>query len=156
MSNSSLSFAVRTKLLDPRLKAEPSLLSYGTNLSAGMDMRACIDEPLTIKAGEQAMVGLGIAISLAEEGIMAMLVPRSGLGSKGLILGNTVGIIDADYQGEIKACVWNRSNEDKVIQPMDRIAQLLVVPAFQITPVIVEEFEASARGEGGFGSTGTA
>jgi dUTP pyrophosphatase len=131
------------------------LPQYATAGAAGLDLRACIDAPLTLRAGDSQLVPSGIAIHLADSGFAAVVLPRSGLGAKhGIVLGNLVGLIDSDYQGQILVSVWNRGNGTFTIQPLDRIAQLVVVPVVQVEFEVVEEFAASARGAGGFGSTG--
>ena len=141
------------KVLDPRLKAQ--LPRYATSGAAGLDLRACIDDPLALKPGDTILVPSGLAIHLADPGYAAVVLPRSGLGHKhGVVLGNLVGLIDSDYQGQIMVSVWNRGSETFVIKPLERIAQLVIVPVLQVTLNVVEEFESSARGAGGFGSTG--
>jgi len=141
------------KLLDPRLHDTPP--QYATGGSAGLDLRACIDGPIALKPGDSALVRSGIAIHLAEEGLAALVLPRSGLGHKhGIVLGNLVGLIDSDYQGEIMVSLWNRGREPYTLQPMERIAQLVIVPVVQVALNIVEAFAESERGAGGFGSTG--
>jgi dUTP pyrophosphatase len=128
---------------------------YATPGAAGLDLRACIDAPLTLGAGDSQLVSAGIAIHVADAGHAAVILPRSGLGSKnGIVLGNLVGLIDSDYQGPLMISVWNRGKAAFTIQPLDRIAQLVVVPVVQVEFEVVEEFAASARGAGGFGSTG--
>jgi len=142
------------KILDNRLKS--LMPSYATPGSAGVDLRACSISGYGIELGpgEQEMIGTGIAMHIKEPGYAAMIFPRSGLGSMGLVLGNLVGLIDSDYQGEIKICAWNRSSRPIQIESMGRIAQLVIVPIIQAEFNLVDDFEASARGEGGFGSTG--
>jgi dUTP pyrophosphatase len=141
------------KILDARLKGQ--LPAYATSGAAGLDLRACLDAPLELKPGDTALVPAGLAIHLADPGLAAVLLPRSGLGHKhGIVLGNLVGLIDSDYQGQIGVSMWNRGKEAFVIQPMERIAQLVVVPVVQVRLNVVEEFAASERGGGGFGSTG--
>ena len=141
------------RILDPRLR--DSLPQYSTAGAAGLDLRACIDKPLTLAPGAAELVPSGIAIDLADPKLAAIVLPRSGLGHKhGIVLGNLVGLIDSNYQGQIMVSVWNRSKEAFTIDPMDRIAQLLVVPVVQVKLNVVEEFSASERGAGGFGSTG--
>jgi dUTP diphosphatase len=143
------------KILDPRLRG--SLPQYATGGAAGLDLRACIDEPLTLAPGAAELVPSGIAINLADPGLAAVVLPRSGLGHRhGIVLGNLVGLIDSDYQGQVMVSVWNRSAAAFTINPMDRIAQLVVVPVVQVKLNVVEEFSASQRGAGGFGSTGKA
>jgi len=133
----------------------PHLPAYATPGSAGLDLRACIDEPLTVKPGEASLIATGLSIHIADPGLCAMLLPRSGLGHKqGIVLGNLVGLIDSDYQGPLMVSCWNRGAAAVTIQPMDRIAQMVIVPVVQAQFRIVEAFGASERGEGGFGSTG--
>ena len=128
---------------------------YATAGAAGLDLRACLDMPLTLGAGDSQLVPSGIAIHLGDPGYAAIVLPRSGLGAKhGIVLGNLVGLIDSDYQGEVFVSVWNRGKSAFTIEPMDRIAQLVVVPVAQVELHVVEEFAASGRGAGGFGSTG--
>lgn len=141
------------KILDPRLHAIPP--HYATPGSAGLDLRACIDTALHLPPGGTTLVPTGMAIHLADPGLAAMILPRSGLGHKyGIVLGNLVGLIDSDYQGEVMVSVWNRSKETFTLNPLDRIAQLVVVPVLQVAFNVVDEFAASSRGAGGFGSTG--
>ena len=129
--------------------------AYATGGSAGMDLRACIDEPITLRAGEASLVPTGLAIHLGDPGLAAIIIPRSGLGHKhGIVLGNLVGLIDSDYQGQLMVSCWNRGREPFVINPLERIAQLVVVPVVQVELNVVKSFEESARGAGGFGSTG--
>lgn len=128
---------------------------YATPGAAGLDLRACVDAPLTLEPGDSQLVPSGIAIHLADPGYAAIVLPRSGLGAKhGIVLGNLVGLIDSDYQGEVLLSVWNRGKAAFTIQPMDRVAQLVVVPVAQVELHVVEEFAASNRGAEGFGSTG--
>ncbi len=141
------------KILDPRMK--DLLPAYGTPGSAGLDLRACIDAPLTIEPGQTVLVPTGLAIHIGDPGYAAMILPRSGLGHKsGIVLGNLVGLIDSDYQGQLMVSTWNRGAATFVLQPMDRLAQLIVVPVLQVGFNVVEEFASSDRGAGGFGSTG--
>ena len=141
------------KVLDPRLRG--SLPQYATAGAAGLDLRACVEQPLTLAPGAAELVPSGIAIHLADPGLAAIVLPRSGLGHKhGIVLGNLVGLIDSDYQGQVMVSVWNRSGASFTINPMDRIAQLVVVPVVQVKLNVVEEFAQSERGAGGFGSTG--
>jgi len=141
------------KILDPRMK--DLLPAYGTPGSAGLDLRACLDAPLTIEPGQTVLVPTGLAIHIGDPGYAAMILPRSGLGHKnGIVLGNLVGLIDSDYQGQLMVSTWNRSQATFVLQPMDRLAQLVVVPVLQVGFNVVEEFASSDRGAGGFGSTG--
>ncbi|PYE31530.1 deoxyuridine 5'-triphosphate nucleotidohydrolase [Idiomarina fontislapidosi] len=147
--------SVEVKILNPKIGNDIPLPTYATQGSAGMDLRACLDAPLTIGAGETQLIGTGIAMHIGDPGYAATLLPRSGLGHKhGIVLGNLVGLIDSDYQGELKVSVWNRSHQDYVIEPGDRIAQLVIVPVIQAQLAIVDEFAASDRGEGGFGHSG--
>ena len=144
---------IDVRILDARLHDTPP--SYGTPGAAGLDLRACVDAPLVINPGETVLIPSGIAIHLADPGLAAMILPRSGLGHKhGIVLGNLVGLIDSDYQGEIKVSLWNRSDTAFEINPLDRIAQLVVFPVLQVSMNIVEAFTESQRAEGGFGSTG--
>ncbi|MBQ9600937.1 MAG: dUTP diphosphatase [Neisseriaceae bacterium] len=148
--------SVQLKILNPKIQQE-NLPQYATEGSAGLDLRACIDEPLILSAGQTVLIPTGLAIHLADPNLCAMLLPRSGLGHKhGIVLGNLVGLIDSDYQGELKVSLWNRSNETFTINPMDRIAQMVIVPIVQAAFEIVDEFHSSERGSGGFGSTGQA
>jgi dUTP pyrophosphatase len=141
------------KILDPRLR--DAMPHYATSGSAGLDIRACIHEAHKLEPGAVLLVPTGIAIHIGDSGYAAMILPRSGLGAKhGIVLGNLVGLIDSDYQGQIMVPVWNRSQTPFVLEPMERIAQMIIVPVMQVEWNVVDEFEASARGEGGFGSTG--
>ena len=141
------------RVLDKRLREQ--LPHHATPGSAGLDLRACIDAPITVKPGETVLVPAGLAIHIDNPQYAAMVLPRSGLGHKhGIVLGNLVGLIDSDYQGQIFVSVWNRSHREFVIQPMERIAQMIVVPVLQVAFNVVDDFVASERGEGGFGSTG--
>lgn len=149
-------YSVQLKILNPKIQQE-NLPQYATEGSAGLDLRACIDEPLILSAGQTVLIPTGLAIHLADPNLCAILLPRSGLGHKhGIVLGNLVGLIDSDYQGELKVSLWNRSNETFTINPMDRIAQMVIVPIVQAAFEIVDEFHSSERGSGGFGSTGQA
>ena len=131
------------------------LPQYGTPGAAGLDLRACLDAPLTLQPGDSQLVASGIAIHIGDPGYAAIVLPRSGLGAKnGIVLGNLVGLIDSDYQGQVFISVWNRGKAAFTIQPMDRIAQLVVLPIQQVEFNVVADFEASSRGAGGFGSTG--
>lgn len=144
---------VALKILDARMKDQ--LPVYGTPGSAGLDLRACIDAPLTIQPGETVLIPTGLAIHIADPAYAAMILPRSGMGHKhGIVLGNLVGLIDSDYQGQLMVSTWNRSQTSFVLNPMERLAQLIIVPVLQVGFDIVEEFGDSERGEGGFGSTG--
>jgi dUTP pyrophosphatase len=141
------------KILDERIREH--LPAYATAGSAGLDIRACIDAPLTLRPGESALIPSGIAIHLGDPGLAAILIPRSGLGHKhGIVLGNLVGLIDSDYQGQVFASCWNRGQEPFVVNPMERIAQMVVIPVVQVGLNIVDSFDESLRGAGGFGSTG--
>jgi len=141
------------RILDERIR--PHLPAYATAGSAGLDLRACIDVPLELEPGASSLVASGLAIHLGDPGLAAVIIPRSGLGAKhGIVLGNLVGLIDSDYQGQIFVSCWNRGRERFVVNPLERIAQLIVVPVVQVELNVVESFEASARGAGGFGSTG--
>ena len=141
------------KILDARIRE--MLPQYGTPGAAGLDLRACLDQPLTLNPGDSQLVPSGIAIHLGDPGYAGIVLPRSGLGAKnGIVLGNLVGLIDSDYQGQIFISLWNRGQAAFTIQPMDRIAQLVVVPVQQVEFNLVEEFGSSRRGAGGFGSTG--
>ena len=131
--------------------------AYGSPGSAGLDLRACIDAPLTLEPGDSKLVPSGIAIHLGDPGYAALVLPRSGLGAKsGIVLGNLVGLIDSDYQGQVFVSLWNRGQAAFTIQPMDRIAQMIIVPVRQVEWNVVDDFESSSRGAGGFGSTGKA
>ncbi len=141
------------RILDERIRS--NMPAYATGGSAGLDLRACIDEPLTLHAGDSALVPSGIAIHLDDPTLAAIVIPRSGLGHKhGIVLGNLVGLIDSDYQGQVFVSCWNRGRETFIVNPLERIAQLVVVPVVQVELNVVESFEESARGAGGFGSTG--
>ncbi|HQW38593.1 MAG TPA: dUTP diphosphatase [Usitatibacteraceae bacterium] len=141
------------KILDERMRSQ--LPAYATGGSAGLDLRACLDEPLTLRPGDSSLVPTGLAIHVGDPGYAAVIIPRSGLGHKhGIVLGNLVGLIDSDYQGQLFVSCWNRGREPFVVNPMERIAQLVVIPVAQVALNVVESFDESARGEGGFGSTG--
>ena len=141
------------RILDPRLR--DSLPHYATPGAAGLDLRACIEAPVSLAPGQAELVPSGIAIHLADPRYAAMVLPRSGLGHKhGIVLGNLVGLIDSDYQGQIMVSVWNRGQSSFTIQPLERIAQLVIVPVLQVEFNVVEDFAASERGAAGFGSTG--
>ncbi|MDP2881070.1 MAG: dUTP diphosphatase [Azonexus sp.] len=146
---------IDVKILDNRLRETPP--EYATPGSAGLDLRACIEAPIHVAPGQTTLVPTGMAIHLADPGLAAMILPRSGLGHKhGIVLGNLVGLIDSDYQGELMVSVWNRGSVGFTLNPLDRIAQLIIVPVLQVGFNIVDDFDASHRGEGGFGSTGHA
>lgn len=155
-SAKSASFqAIEVKLLDPRFGDEWPLPAYATEASAGMDLRAALEAPLTLASGDTALIPSGISIHLADPHLCAVVLPRSGLGHRhGIVLGNGTGLIDADYQGPLLISVWNRSQESFTIQPGDRIAQLVVLPITRVSLQVVDTFADSARGEGGFGHTG--
>ena len=145
---------IEIKIIDKRLHEQRP--SYATSGSAGLDLRACISDSLTLEPGEVSLIPTGIAIHLADPSLAAMILPRSGLGHKhGIVLGNLVGLIDSDYQGQIMVSCWNRSKVTFKISPLERIAQLVVVPVVRVNFNVVTEFEESSRGEKGFGSTGT-
>jgi dUTP pyrophosphatase len=145
---------VDLKILDPRMAEQ--LPAYGTPGSAGLDLRACVDAPLVLQPGQAQLIPTGLSLHLADPGLAAMILPRSGLGHKhGIVMGNLVGLIDSDYQGPLMVSCWNRGQEAFTIQPMDRIAQLIIVPVVQADFRLVSDFgTATQRGEGGFGSTG--
>ena len=144
---------LQVRILDERIRS--MLPHYASPGAAGLDLRACLDKPLVLDAGDSQLVSSGIAIHVADPGYAAVILPRSGLGAKnGIVLGNLVGLIDSDYQGPLMVSVWNRGRGAFTIQPLDRIAQMIVVPVVQVEFEVVEEFAASARGAGGFGSTG--
>ncbi len=146
---------LQVRILDPRVGREIELPKRATTGSAGLDLRACLDGPLVLEPGQTHLVPTGIAIHLEDPGLAAVLLPRSGLGHKhGIVLGNLVGLIDSDYQGQVMVSVWNRSDHPFTIAPGDRIAQMVVVPVVQVEFDVVAEFEESTRGAGGFGSTG--
>ena len=146
---------VDVKLLDARMAQ--ALPAYATPGSAGLDLRACLDAPLELLPGAAALIPTGLAVHIGDPGLAAMLLPRSGLGHKhGIVLGNLVGLIDSDYQGPLMVSCWNRSDTAYTVQPMERIAQMVIVPVVQAAFRVVESFEGSLRGEGGFGSTGSA
>lgn len=145
---------IEVKILDVRLDDAPP--RYATPGAAGLDLRACLDAPLELAPGQTALIKTGMAIHLADTGYAALILPRSGLGHKhGIVLGNLVGLIDSDYQGELMVSTWNRGTSAFTIQPLERIAQLVIVPVVQAQFEFVQDFEASTRGAGGFGSTGS-
>ncbi len=149
--------SIELKILDPRVGDSVPLPQYATDGSAGLDMRACIDEPVTVAPGETALIPTGLAIHVADSSLAAVLLPRSGLGHKhGLVLGNLTGLIDSDYQGQVFISCWNRGSERYTVQPSERIAQMVFVPVEQVEFIVVEEFAVSGRGAGGFGHSGTA
>ena len=144
---------VELKILDPRMRDQ--LPAYATTGSAGLDLRACLDAPITLEPGQTELIPTGLSMHLADPGYAAVILPRSGLGHKhGIVLGNLVGLIDSDYQGPLMVSAWNRGNTPFVLSPMERLAQLVVVPVAQVQFDVVDEFEDSERGAGGFGSTG--
>ena len=148
--------SIELKILDPRLGDSIELPHYATGGSAGLDMRACIDEALTVAPGETVLIPTGLAIHIADASLAAVLLPRSGLGHKhGLVLGNLTGLIDSDYQGQVFISCWNRSSNSYEVQPAERIAQMVFVPVEQVRFDVVEEFNDSDRGAGGFGHSGT-
>ena len=145
--------SVALRILDDRLHGQP--LAYATAGSAGLDLRACIAETMVVEPGRTELIPTGIAMHLADPGLAAMVLPRSGLGHKhGIVLGNLVGLIDSDYQGQVFVSLWNRGSTAFTLEPMERIAQLVVVPVVQVAFTLVESFDQSERGAGGFGSTG--
>jgi dUTP pyrophosphatase len=149
--------SIDLKILDPRLGDTIPLPHYATDGSAGLDMRAVIDEVVTVEPGETVLIPTGLAIHIGDPGLAAVLLPRSGLGHKhGLVLGNLTGLIDSDYQGQVFISCWNRGSKSYEIQPGERIAQMLFVPVEQVQFNVVEDFEDSERGAGGFGHSGTA
>ena len=148
---------LQLKILDPRIGNEIPLPAYATPGSAGMDLRACIDAPITLKPGDTELIPTGISIHISDPGYAATILPRSGLGHKhGIVLGNLVGLIDSDYQGQLFVSCWNRGNTTFTIEVAERIAQLVILPVAQVDFEMVEEFSDSDRGEGGFGSSGRA
>jgi dUTP pyrophosphatase len=147
---------IQLKILDSKIGQQIPLPEHATDGSAGVDLRACLDKALLIKPGETHLIGTGIAIHIADPGFAAMLLPRSGLGHKhGIVLGNLVGLIDSDYQGELKVSCWNRGDTEFTVKPGERICQMVIVPVVQASYEIVEDFDESERGAGGFGHTGT-
>ncbi len=145
---------LEVRILDARMRER--LPAYATPGSAGLDLRACLDAPLTLSPGDTELIPTGIAVHIADPGYAALILPRSGLGHRhGIVLGNLVGLIDSDYQGQLMVSCWNRGSDAFTIEPMERIAQLLIVPVVQATFEVVEAFGESTRGSGGFGSTGS-
>ncbi|MAS65927.1 MAG: dUTP diphosphatase [Pseudomonadales bacterium] len=148
--------ALQAKVLDPRLGTEWPLPAYATDGSAGLDLRAMLDAPLTLAPGQTELLPTGLAVHIADPGLAAMILPRSGMGHKhGIVLGNLVGLIDSDYQGQLMVSCWNRSSSAFTINPGERIAQLVLVPVLQAQLQIVDSFDDSQRGAGGFGHTGS-
>lgn len=148
---------IQLKILDSRLGQAFPLPSYATSGSAGLDLRACLDEALTIQPGETHLISTGMAIHIKDPNAAATILPRSGLGHKhGIVLGNLVGLVDSDYQGPLKISCWNRGDQAYLMQPGERIAQLVIVPVLRAEFAVVDEFDATERGDGGFGSTGVA
>ena len=146
---------LKVRILDARIGTQLPLPAYATDGSAGMDLRACIDAPVTLAPGQTQLIATGLAIHIDDPGLAALILPRSGLGHKhGIVLGNLVGLIDSDYQGQLMVSCWNRGREPFTVQPGERIAQLVVVPVVQVELEIVSDFETSARGAGGFGHSG--
>ena len=146
---------IAVKILDPRLRDQ--LPRYATSGSAGLDLRACLDTPVTLEPGDTTLVPTGLAIHIADPGYCAIILPRSGLGHKhGIVLGNLVGLIDSDYQGQLFVSTWNRGRTSFRLEPMERLAQLVIVPVVQAQFRVVSDFPATERGEGGYGSTGKA
>ncbi|MBN8280320.1 MAG: dUTP diphosphatase [Gammaproteobacteria bacterium] len=146
---------VQLRILDPRVGREFPLPAHATPGSAGVDLRACLDAPVTIRPGETVLVPTGLAVHIADPGLAAVILPRSGLGHKnGIVLGNLVGLIDSDYQGQLMVSCWNRGGEAFLLEPGARLAQMVVVPVVQVEFEVVAEFDASSRGAGGFGHTG--
>ena len=147
--------ALKVRILDARIGKEFPLPQYATAGSAGLDLRACLDNPVTLQPGNAELLPTGLAIHVEDPGLAAVILPRSGLGHKhGIVLGNLVGLIDSDYQGQLMVSCWNRGREPYTVQPGERIAQLIVVPVVQVELDVVEDFAASARGAGGFGHSG--
>jgi deoxyuridine 5'-triphosphate nucleotidohydrolase len=157
MDEASRRHQLKVRILDARVGREFPLPAYATDGSAGMDLRACLDAPLLLAPGETRLVATGLAIHLDDPGLAAVILPRSGLGHKhGIVLGNLVGLIDSDYQGQLMVSLWNRGQSPFSIEPGERIAQLVVVPVVQVLLTVVDDFAASARGAGGFGHSGRA
>ncbi len=153
--NTTAKRPLQVRILDPRVGQQFPLPAYATEGSAGLDLRACLDQPLTLAPGHAELVPTGLAIHLDDPGLAAIVIPRSGLGHKhGIVLGNLVGLIDSDYQGQVFVSCWNRGKEAFVVNPLERIAQLVVVPVVQVELNVVDSFGESGRGAGGFGSTG--
>jgi deoxyuridine 5'-triphosphate nucleotidohydrolase len=147
---------LKVRILDPRVGREFPLPTYATAGSAGLDLRACLDQDLVLEAGKAELIPTGMAIHVDDPGLAAVILPRSGLGHKhGLVLGNLVGLIDSDYQGQLMVSCWNRGREPFTIRPGDRIAQMIIVPVVQVDLEVVDDFAATARGTGGFGHSGS-
>ncbi len=147
--------SIDVKILDARMREY--MPAYASAGSAGLDLRACLDEAITLQPGQTTLVPTGLAIHIADPGYAALILPRSGLGHKhGIVLGNLVGLIDSDYQGQLMVSTWNRGTEAFTLEPLERLAQLVIVPVHQVSFNVVEDFDASERGAGGFGSTGRA
>jgi len=146
---------LKVRVLDARIGKEFPLPQYATAGSAGLDLRACLDKPLTLEPGRAELLPTGLAIYVEDPGLAAVILPRSGLGHKhGIVLGNLVGLIDSDYQGQLMVSCWNRGREPYTVQPGERIAQLIIVPVVQVDLEVVDDFAATSRGAGGFGSSG--
>lgn len=153
--NSTQRHPLKVRILDERIGRDMPLPAYATNGSAGMDLRACLNAPLVLDPGKAELIPTGLAIYVEDPGLAAMILPRSGLGHKhGIVLGNLVGLIDSDYQGQLMVSCWNRGREPFTVQPGERIAQLVIVPVVQVQLEVVEDFAATDRGAGGFGHTG--
>lgn len=147
--------SLSVRILDPRVGRDFPLPGYATAASAGMDLRACLDQPLPLAAGDSALVPTGLAIHIGDPGFCALILPRSGLGHRhGIVLGNLTGLIDADYQGPLMVSLWNRSGSPYTVQPGERVAQLVLLPVARAALEVVDEFAPSQRGSGGFGHTG--
>jgi dUTP pyrophosphatase len=147
--------SIDVKILDPRVGKDFPLPAYATSGSAGLDLRACISHAVTLDPGETTLIGTGLAVHIADPGLAATILPRSGLGHKhGIVLGNLVGLIDSDYQGELKVSLWNRSEQSFTVEPGERIAQMVVLPIVRVDFNLVSDFDDSHRGEGGFGHSG--
>jgi dUTP pyrophosphatase len=155
MSNTNMKKSIELKILDRRIGTEYSLPEYATPGSAGLDLRALLDKPLTLLPGQTELIPTGLAIHIGDANLCATILPRSGMGHKnGIVLGNLVGLIDSDYQGQLMVSTWNRGQNAFTIEPGDRIAQLVFMPVVQAQFELVEEFDTSERGEGGFGHSG--
>ena len=153
--NAAARHPLKVRVLDPRVGRDFPLPQYATGGSAGLDLRACLEQPLALEPGRAELIPTGLAIYVEDPGLAAVILPRSGLGHKhGIVLGNLVGLIDSDYQGQLMVSCWNRGREPYTVQPGERIAQLIVVPVVQVELQIVEDFAATSRGAGGFGHSG--